>query len=807
MVSADPGGALAGALTGNGVSPASLTVSPASVGFDAVAVGSASREVYLTVTNRGQSPTGALAMSLTGGAAASFAISSNECPTILDASSWCYVGVTFKPSSLGPASATLGIGDAAVSLAGTGTATLTVVRAGTGTGTVTSSPAGIACGTTCSFPFSTGPVSLSATADPLSEFTGWSGAGCSGTGSCVVSVASAATVTATFNPTPALLSIAPTGHAFLTVTVGDSAGPVSFTVTNSGGAPSDTLTTSVTDGADFTVVQDSCAGKTIGRGSSCVVSVRFDPASPGDKSATLTVGDAAADLSGTATGSAVLALSSEANAFGLVPIGGASTTAVFKVTNEGPVPSGTPSVALNGADFAISSNGCTAALGPKGTCSIGVQFRPAHLGAESATLSVSATPGGRANASLTGTGTAQIQVSIPGGGGTVSSMPAGISCPGTCSATFSAPVTLSAMPAENYAFGGWSGVCSGTATCAPAAAATVTATFGCAESATMCGSTCVDLTTDPDNCGACGTSCAGGTCSAGVCQPQIIASGQFGVHGIAVDGTSVYWVTSSAGNASDGTVMKAPVAGGAATTLATGQAAPRAIAIDATNVYWTNFYGNSVMKVGLDGGTPVMLASGSSPMGLAVGSGLVVWTNVYTASQSIMAAPIDGNDPPRTLVSGLQYPIGVAIASGSVYFTDESAGTVSKMPLGIDGGLSVLASGQANPRGIAIDSTSVYFTDNTMNGTVMAVGLAGGTPTSLASDSAPYAVAVDADNVYFTSNPTTAPWNWRVMKAPLSGGTPTLLATGASNAYVIAVDSGYVYWSSSGDGTILRIAK
>src|SRR6266850_7524244 len=58
-----------------------------------------------------------------------------------------------------------------------------------GTGSVSSNPAGInTCTTNCSAPFDKGTVTLTATADPGSTFTGWSG-GCSGASStCVVTL-------------------------------------------------------------------------------------------------------------------------------------------------------------------------------------------------------------------------------------------------------------------------------------------------------------------------------------------------------------------------------------------------------------------------------------------------------------------------------------------------------------------------------------------------------------------------------------------------------------------------------------------
>jgi Fe-S cluster biogenesis protein NfuA len=82
------------------------------------------------------------------------------------------------------------------------TFTVTTLKGGTGTGKVVSAPAGIDCGVTCSANFFNGTtVTLTDTADAGSTFTGWSGAGCIGSGPCVVNTA--ATVTATFDvPAP-----------------------------------------------------------------------------------------------------------------------------------------------------------------------------------------------------------------------------------------------------------------------------------------------------------------------------------------------------------------------------------------------------------------------------------------------------------------------------------------------------------------------------------------------------------------------------------------------------------------------------
>ena len=76
---------------------------------------------------------------------------------------------------------------------------LTVRKAGTGSGYVGGGSA-IDCGPTCVASFSqSSQVTLLAVPDDGSEFAGWSGGGCSGSGQCTVTVATATEITATFD--------------------------------------------------------------------------------------------------------------------------------------------------------------------------------------------------------------------------------------------------------------------------------------------------------------------------------------------------------------------------------------------------------------------------------------------------------------------------------------------------------------------------------------------------------------------------------------------------------------------------------
>ena len=81
------------------------------------------------------------------------------------------------------------------------TRTLTVTKTGPNSsmGTVTSNPTGISCGSTCSAGYDHGAVVVLTATTAMGTFV-WSGGGCSGSGTCTVTMDSAQSVTATFNP-------------------------------------------------------------------------------------------------------------------------------------------------------------------------------------------------------------------------------------------------------------------------------------------------------------------------------------------------------------------------------------------------------------------------------------------------------------------------------------------------------------------------------------------------------------------------------------------------------------------------------
>ncbi len=106
---------------------------------------------------------------------------------------------------------------------------LTANKTGAGTGTVSTVPGGINCGVACTTANMTvapnTPVTLTAAPAVGSTFVGWTGGGCSGTGTCTVPMSASTTVTANFAPVTYPLTVTTTGPG----TVASSPGTISCT--------------------------------------------------------------------------------------------------------------------------------------------------------------------------------------------------------------------------------------------------------------------------------------------------------------------------------------------------------------------------------------------------------------------------------------------------------------------------------------------------------------------------------------------------------------------------------------------------
>lgn len=324
--------------------------------------------------------------------------------------------------------------------------TLTTTRVGTGSGTILSTPSGINCGADCTEVYPHGSmVVLTATAAVGSTFAGWSGGGCTGTGSCVVTMTSATSVTATFTLSSFTISVAKAGLGTGTVT-SSPAGITCGADCTEAYAPGTLVTLTAAPGVNsvFAGWSGACTGT-----GSCVVTVNSAISVTATFNSTLPV----LTVTSAGTGSGVVS-SSPAG----INCGGDCSE---------PYPIGTlvtltalPNI---GSVFTGWSGGCAGTL-------------PCNLTMSGNTTVV-------ANFTLS---SVPLTIVYAGTGSAVTtSSPPGINCPGSCSAMFTpgTVVSLAAVPGSGTLFTSFAGAdtASGNvATVTMNSARTVTVNLRCA---------------------------------------------------------------------------------------------------------------------------------------------------------------------------------------------------------------------------------------------------------------------------------------------------------------------------------------
>jgi len=264
-------------------------------------------------------------------------------------------------------------------------------------GTCTSS---LAAKTTCSLTVTFIPTSIGAesatmtvsdSVDPLSPYT--------------VSFSALATIPESLSVTKLVYgNVAQTASKTLTVTVTNHAksGPITLTGTSISGA----------NASDFAVTGGSCGGS-LAASSTCTYTVKFTPSTETAESGSLTVGVAEDPNGGmtilmSGTGVSPLTATPTSFAFGSVTAGHSSTNKTVTITNKGTAMlSISESLSgANAADFMPAGGTCGANLAGGAHCTYLVKFTPSTVGAESATLAVSASGDTASphNVSLSGTG-------------------------------------------------------------------------------------------------------------------------------------------------------------------------------------------------------------------------------------------------------------------------------------------------------------------------------------------------------------------------------------------------------------------
>jgi len=268
---------------------------------------------------------------------------------------------------------------------------LTVLKSGTGSGAVTSSPAGIDCGSDCSESYNQGTsVTLTATPASGSTFGGWSGGGCSGTGTCVVIMNADIAVTAAFSARPPAISISPTSLDFGIVAVGKKI-TKTLKITNIG-LKNLIITISGFEGTDFSIQGSSSV--TIKGKKSYTLKVLCKPTSGGIKTTILEIqtsdpDTAPLEISLTATLPATtpdISIAQTSIDFGSIKLG-KKVTKTLKITNNGTGDLVITLSGLEGTDFSIQGSS-SVTIKAKKSYSLKVLFTPTSAELKTATLRI-----------------------------------------------------------------------------------------------------------------------------------------------------------------------------------------------------------------------------------------------------------------------------------------------------------------------------------------------------------------------------------------------------------------------------------
>jgi hypothetical protein len=360
--------------------------------------------------------------------------------------------------------------------------------------------------------------------------------------------------------------------------------------------------------------------------------------------------------------------------------------------------------------------------------------------------------------------------------------------------------------------------------CAVPEGGTVACDAGCvqtcaASGSIACNNVCVDGQTNAKNCGACGHSCVGGTCSAGKCQPWKVAAPP---------------------------LTKTPVD----------------IASDGTNLVWADSGLLKVMQVGVKGAVAITIGSDADLTRISevtMRGGKVAWTTAGTSSATVMIATegqADSGAPLATLGETNQNPWALAPIfdpttthlffnwyyrpndgySAQVQAITLSTGLMGQQPLGVTAAVPSSRN--------AIDDTYLFWGEQTGDGVggilhryTLATGAtvstnanpgagvdfvtndgkyvywlgAGIERTSEAAMETPTLIpitnlqgslgglATDGTYLYFTYR--TAPSS-SIGYAPVSGGAATVLQIAAGSPAPIIAVNGAIYWIDEGTATI-----
>jgi hypothetical protein len=438
-----PGGSSSIPLSGTATAP-SIALSPASITFPATIAGSASAVFSVTAANNGSAPLSFSAIALSGANATQFRIEPTSTCSIASsvaAGSSCRVALTYRPTVLGPVTASLVFthnaagGSSSVALNGTGTPaptptislsanaltfapqevgtqsalrTITMTNVGNAalnisgltlggthaaefarSGTCQSGMSLAASGGSCTLVFSFRPTAIGTRTASLTVASNNAG------GNVTISLTGSATTN-----TPAAV-VSPTTLTFGSQQIGTTSAAQVVSVRNGGGGRLTVSSVSIT-GSHFRQ-SGNCVGASLTVGQTCAINVVFAPTAAGSLAATLSIAHGAAGspsrvaLTGAGTTlpvPIVQATPLSVNFPGITVVGQPSAIERITITNAGPGSVTLAATTTSSAEFVIVAGAAGACatgqvLAQGASCTLDVGFSPSAPGARAGSVRVS----------------------------------------------------------------------------------------------------------------------------------------------------------------------------------------------------------------------------------------------------------------------------------------------------------------------------------------------------------------------------------------------------------------------------------
>jgi hypothetical protein len=334
---------------------------------------------------------------------------------------------------------------------------------------------------------------------------------------------------------------------------------------------------------------------------------------------------------------------------------------------------------------------------------------------------------------------------------------------------------------------------------------------------------CVDTTSDPANCGACGHDCQGGGCTGGICQPVLLTDQEFFPNTLALDEKNVYWANETDvdyGSPPASIVVRSmPKRGGAPRTLDTLRpGVPTSLHRDGNFLYfyrsisWTVTgvaYEGSIVRMCTDASCPRVSLVGhidNDPWQIALDASRIYFPTATTAGVSQIAR--GGGVPAGIFPYPTFFFTRLAVDEAFLYlFVVPSITAAQNQPVMVlraakdaPASPAPLMKGLVEGGDVQVDAKAVFISDTRHVFRLPKSGPAALQPVAITPDGKqPGLFAMDDASVYWLefSNPSThAPSTLNWARKDGTGGGSVVLPNDATQAPGVVVDDTSVYWAT-----------